>query len=336
MACEPIQDLYGVPLNPRYEIRRLGLEIEPWVRALGSYSLQFMSRRAVPPPDAPGYSLKGKARGCLLDFRARTAPYVHSIRSGMSYGVFDREWVPRGKPENEARDAHGNGGGAVYWGELDPEDPRLDEEGGERGRRMLIEAMDFPLVSVAYAHDALDPYPEGTFEGFFRFSPESRDFFAIFAARAARAARVGAAAAASGSSPSSSADPSAAKEEESMAYDALSVDRSIEKKRGENLSRGGTMTRPPYEGRGLMKALAHFLMKDAAAKGWKRIEMGSANEKVTTVWTNPPAPFRCEVVVDFDPRKEEVADEETGEKKRPFERAALTRSVSLIVHLREQ
>lgn len=89
------------------------------------------------------------------------------------------------------------------------------------------------------------------------------------------------------------------------------------KERNILLMRNATSTRRDYEGEGLMSALAKFLMRTAAAKGFKMANIECLNDRVTHVWANPPSPFRGEIVASFKSEDYEVEAEE-GNVVKPF------------------
>ncbi|KAM0259440.1 hypothetical protein ACHAQJ_003334 [Trichoderma viride] len=69
---------------------------------------------------------------------------------------------------------------------------------------------------------------------------------------------------------------------------------------GQVLFRNGTSTRIDYEGKGLMKALAHAMMHSVAESGFRGIQIESLSDAVTHVWSNPPQPFRGQVISEFE------------------------------------
>lgn len=69
---------------------------------------------------------------------------------------------------------------------------------------------------------------------------------------------------------------------------------------GQVISRMGTATRSDYEGMGLMKLMAHWEMRDAAAKGFRAITIDTLHPAVHHVWMNPPAPFKATYVDTFN------------------------------------
>lgn len=120
-------------LSPRYEIHKLGPEHAQWASAIVCHSNVFHSSIfsvVYPEEKTQRFNAMMQTAGYLVD---------HQISSGLSYGVFDTEYRYK-----EAKSAAT--GGQFYW---DPE--KNDATGNE-----LLEAMDFPLVSVALAYDGFD------------------------------------------------------------------------------------------------------------------------------------------------------------------------------------
>jgi hypothetical protein len=267
MLCEIVTDTYGIQLPPRYEIRRLSPEIEPWMRALTAY-IQILDLRLF----APLCKDRQPVKRLLEDNPKRKTPNLHCLENGLSYGIFDKEYQFK-RPESVAT------GGAVYWHELDPDDPDLEVTGQQR----LLDAMDFPLVSFALSHDKTDPFPTEVLDLMAQFIPEY-EYSGILVPTA------------------NSSNENKQTEEEA--------------KKGEVLVRGGTATRRDYVGRGLMKSLCHFVMHDAHARGFKRIEILAAHAASSKVWLNPPTPYRAELVAETDLREGEI--EVNGEKVKPF------------------
>ncbi|KAK5992682.1 hypothetical protein PT974_06097 [Cladobotryum mycophilum] len=78
-----------------------------------------------------------------------------------------------------------------------------------------------------------------------------------------------------------------------------------------------------YQGKGLMKALAHRTMRDAAERGFRAIMIDSMADAVKHVWANPPPPFRSEIVCSWNVWDcvvdgEGEGEGEAGEKRYPF------------------
>jgi len=100
----------------------------------------------------------------------------------------------------------------------------------------------------------------------------------------------------------------------------------------EVLMRNATSSRQDYEGLGLMGRLARFLMREAAAKGYRLINIEAAHDAVAHVWLNPPAPFKGELISVLDPTEYEEENEK-GEKFKPL--APMTQICKkIVVHLK--
>jgi hypothetical protein len=56
---------------------------------------------------------------------------------------------------------------------------------------------------------------------------------------------------------------------------------------GEVLTRNATATRQDYEGKKTMKVLAFYLMRKAAEKGYRGINIETVHDAVAHVWTHP-------------------------------------------------
>ena len=85
----------------------------------------------------------------------------------------------------------------------------------------------------------------------------------------------------------------------------------------EVLLRNATSTRADYEGEGLMKKLAQWLMRQAVGNGFRGIQIECAHDAVTHVWLNPPKPFSAELESKFDTAVYTQEDEE-GRTIHPF------------------
>lgn len=197
----------------------------------------------------------------------RAADYLveHQVQSGMSFGVFDLEYEYK-RPQSAAT------GGRFYW---DPEDDTVT-------RDELIEAMDFPLVTVALAYDGFNTVDMEKLMPLIHILPVFGTTFAALNALDKR-------------------DPESWK---------AKAPREV-------LMRMATSTRQDYEGKGLMGALARFLMREAKLKGFKAVNIECMNDAVTYVWSQPPSPFKGEIVAEFHTDKFENEDE-NGKKVKPF------------------
>lgn len=197
----------------------------------------------------------------------REVPYIvdHQISSGLSLGVFDKEYKYR-NPDSASTN------GKFYW------DPEKDEFSGEE----LLEAMDFPLVSIALSYDGADPLDPARIGPLVATLPVFGTIYHQLDVLDPR--------------PLDSWKPA--------------------KQRGEILMRNATSTRREYEGKGLMGALARYLMRDAAAKGYKVINIECLNDAVTYVWSKPPSPFKGEIISSF--MTDEYEEDQDGEKVKPM------------------
>lgn len=262
-----VQDLHGVDLDPRYEIRVLTEDTAPWVSAILSHGFAFHN-----PVWAPVY--KGTAaKLCLQNFPEPdlVALYRYRVTEGISFGVFDTQYVFK-RPESAAT------GGAVYWHELDPNDPALESEGGAR----LLEAMDFPLVSISLGHD------QGK---------------------------------GSASSPAQSSEywPMRTRfMQQVVACDPRPEGAREAKEPGVTLGRSGTYTRWDYAGLGLMGKLAEFVVLEAAARGFTSMQIPCGNDAVYRRYMKPHKDWKGRLLFEAPVRDIEVEGED-GKTTRPFE-----------------
>jgi hypothetical protein len=185
---------------------------------------------------------------------------LHCLQSGLSYGIFDKEYRFK-RPESVAT------GRAIYWHEIDSHDPSIEEA----GRQRLLGAMDSPLVSFALSYDKAVPLPPGVAAALAQFIPEYKHLRTIGSAGSSNAGKM-----------------------------------TEEPRKGEVLIRGGIGTRKEYLGQGLMKAISYYVMHDAHARGFKKIEISVANAIVSKVWLSPPVPYWAELIYDRDLRQGEV------------------------------
>ncbi|KAL9064348.1 MAG: hypothetical protein Q9157_007868 [Trypethelium eluteriae] len=84
------------------------------------------------------------------------------------------------------------------------------------------------------------------------------------------------------------------------------------------LMRNATSTRKDYEGQGLMKKQAQWLMREADKAGYRGIQIECVHDAVTNTWLNPPKPYKSTLVCKLDTETYEEKDEETGEMKKVF------------------
>ena len=154
----------------------------------------------------------------------------------------------------------------------------LDSDGAA-----LLQQMDFPLVSIALGYDGSQPLDMPQLAPMMETLPLFGPFFSVLESLDKR-------------------DPATWKEQGP----------------GEVLMRSGTATRADYEGRGLAKKLAHWLMREAAGQGYRGIQIEPAHDAVTDQWLHPPKPFKSELISKLDMATWEEEDEE-GRKTRLFE-----------------
>ncbi|KAK1752626.1 hypothetical protein QBC47DRAFT_432234 [Echria macrotheca] len=146
----------------------------------------------------------------------------------------------------------------------------------------LIEQMDFPLASIAMAYDAGDPTRDGTeWAPLVACLPRFATLFHVI-----------------------------------MEGDGRDPEAKKPKSMGVVVERGGTSTRRDYEGRGLAKAMGHFVLYEWANQGFRVMQVGAANQGVVNIFTKPPAPFKGEIVARM--KTLEYEEEVDGEKIRPF------------------
>ncbi|KAH8894617.1 hypothetical protein GQ53DRAFT_683261 [Thozetella sp. PMI_491] len=145
----------------------------------------------------------------------------------------------------------------------------------------LLDQMDFPLVSVALSYDATNP-----------FDPEKVK--PVLAIRPLYGVVV----------------------TQLRAGDKRDPKSWMPKSPGEVLLRNGTSTRIDYSKQGLMKLMAHWLMHDAAARGYRAIQIECASDSVHHVWMNPPEPYKAELISSLDTGAYEETVE--GKKIKPF------------------
>jgi hypothetical protein len=122
-------------LPPRYSIRKLDNTHAAWSAAIISHANTFHS------PVWPILYPEDKSKLFLDVYAACDYLVQHQLDSGMSYGVFDDEYVYK---TPEAQDL----GGKLDWGEGTEDDTGA----------AFLQGMDFPLVSVAMSFDAHDAW----------------------------------------------------------------------------------------------------------------------------------------------------------------------------------
>lgn len=145
-------------LPARYEIRQLGPEHTDWAAAIVCHSNAFHSTvfpAIYPDGKAARFHRAMKAAGYLV---------AHQIQSGLSYGVFDKEFRFR-QPQSALT------GGKLYWdADADADVETMSRDGEDVTGADLLAAMDFPLVSVALAYDGVDKLDFAQCVSFWSFS----------------------------------------------------------------------------------------------------------------------------------------------------------------------
>jgi hypothetical protein len=140
-----------------------------------------------------------------------------------------------------------------------------DEKEVDADNTTLLEQMDFPLCSVALAYDESNPLDMSSMEPLV----ESLPLFATI-------------------------------HQVLEGLDSRYPETWKAKAPGEVLMRNATSTRADYEREGLMKKLAQWLMRHAAANGYRGIQIQCIHDAVTHTWLHPPKPFCAELVCQFD------------------------------------
>ncbi|KAL4863298.1 hypothetical protein BDV12DRAFT_177644 [Aspergillus spectabilis] len=153
-----------IKISPRFEIRKLETQHLEWAKAIISHSNVFHS-----PVWAKLYP-ENQASRFYAAFDGVTYLVQHQIDSGLSYGVFDKEYQFK-RPESAAI------GGANYW--ETERDPNLS--GDE-----ILQQMDFPLASIALAFDAADPIDMARVAPLFEALPAFAAFASYLDARDTR------------------------------------------------------------------------------------------------------------------------------------------------------
>lgn len=190
----------------------------------------------------------------------KTCDYLirHQLESGYSLGMFDTEYQFKRSESSKT-------GGKLWWNAKD-----ISVDG-----KMLLEQMDFPLVSIALAYDSFNPLDPAAMGPLLTSLPQTKDIFGILAALDPR-------------------DPTT--------WQATGP--------GQVLFRNATNTRHDYEGLGLMSKMAREMMFTSAEQGFRAIQIECMNNPVTHVWSHPPPPFKGELISEFQTRTYEEEDED--------------------------
>lgn len=131
-----IRDLHGVNLPKRYEIRKVTAEMDDWCLALLAQGLLLRApswRPLIPEP---------RVKTVLQQYQSTKPYYESSLKSGLSYVIYDREYIFK-RAESEVS------GGALYLHEIDLEDPELETKGEE----WILEKLDIPIVALGLSYD---------------------------------------------------------------------------------------------------------------------------------------------------------------------------------------
>lgn len=185
-------------------------------------------------------------------FEAVTYLVEHQVSSGLSYGVFDDEYVYKTAEAEKV-------GGKLYW---DAKEKGSDDVKAESKR--LLEQMDLPLVSIALSYDGTNALDMEKMGPLMACLPHFGLIYDILAEGDPR-------------------DPKSWKA----------------KGPGEVLMRNATSTRCDHEGKSVMSGMARWLMREAAAKGYRGIQIECLADAVTYVWSHPEEPFKGGVVSEF-------------------------------------
>lgn len=154
-------------------------------------------------------------------------------------------------------------GGKLFW---DRSEPNIEAAQGFKaeGERLLAQ-MDFPLVSVALSYDSANALDMEKMKPLLDCLPHFGLIYGILGAKDAR-------------------DPAT--------WQAAGP--------GEVLFRNATSTRHEYEGQGIMGGTARWLMREAAQRGYRGIQIECLADAVTHVWSTAEPPFKGSVVAEFE------------------------------------
>jgi hypothetical protein len=169
-------------------------------------------------------------------------------------------------------------GGKLWWDES--EASVQDTHGLEAESARLLQQMDFPLVSVALSYDAINPLDMAEMGPLIEALPLFGTLYHYL-----------------------------------HILDTRNPSIYTSKAAGEVLFRNATSTRQDYVDHHLMSGTARWLMREAALKGFRAIQIEALHDRVTKVWSEPEKPFRGEIVSRVDMGNFE------DEGKKPFEPA---------------
>lgn len=239
--------------SSRFVVRPLDVSHMEWVSAIFTHSHLFHNK-------AWRAWLPDKNFTALAYEVLKTCDYLirHQLESGYSLGMFDTEYQFKRSESSKT-------GGKLWWNAKD-----ISVDG-----KMLLEQMDFPLVSIALAYDSFNPLDPAAMGPLLTSLPQTKDIFGILAALDPR-------------------DPTT--------WQATGP--------GQVLFRNATNTRHDYEGLGLMSKMAREMMFTSAEQGFRAIQIECMNNPVTHVWSHPPPPFKGELISEFQTRTYEEEDED--------------------------
>lgn len=147
------------------------------------------------------------------------------------------------------------------------------------GSRELLEQMDFPLLSVALSYDQTNPFVSEKLGPLIEELPLFGTSYHVLEELDAR----------------------------DGSWKATQPN--------EVLLRNATSSRRDAEGLRLMSNLARFVMRYAAEKGFRAIQIETFDDRVAKVWLDPPAPFKGTKISAFN-TWEYTEDEDVGGRVR--------------------
>ncbi|KAK3299861.1 uncharacterized protein B0H64DRAFT_379303 [Chaetomium fimeti] len=174
------------------------------------------------------------------------------------------------------------------WANPDEEGTlKWDFDDRSADREKLLEQMDFPLVSIAMSKDVVKSgcVPRTNVEAWSEIVDGHRDISDGLKAGDKR--------------PESVWAPT---------------------NRGNVVRRSGTHTRGDHAGKGLSKALAHYVMHKIREhdNGYRAILIHTGSEAVDKVWLRPPVPFKSEEISTFSTAGYQKRNSHTGALYNPF------------------
>lgn len=258
-------DLHGITLPSRYEIRPVSPDNEEWCRALMIKEMKLRAPVWRPVVREP------KVKTVLQYFRDMKSFYAPSMGSGLSYALYDTQYEFK-RPASAAT------GGALYWDEIDLDDPDLERD----GPRWMLEKMDFPIVALALSYDLFAP-------------PDAK-------ARAVMA----------------DVAPVWLQMIKQYYSDASSTIPGLPKPTGpgQYVHRSGCVTRTGFERQGLGRLLSWWVMLEMHAKGYQGMLIGAGNSAIGPIYLRPDAPFKSSVILRQNMTETEIDMGE--EKVRPW------------------